>query len=212
MLFRPVQPLLLLALCGCNLFPTRLLPGTALDHGLRPAPAQVRQVLPEVIETAEGRRCHAVRLDDRTIATAAHCVAGSVRVDLIENGERIQTRDTLLHPARDLASPDRAAASDLAKLTVPASVLTSARVRIAPLAPGQVTILVRAGSSNTTAIPCGFLGRSGTMAELSCAVSLGWSGAPVVQDGALVGILSGRGRVGALDIAQIAVATGLDSF
>ncbi|MBD3786626.1 MAG: trypsin-like peptidase domain-containing protein [Sphingomonadales bacterium] len=211
-LLRHILPLLLVALCGCTVLPPRRLAVTGPGPVSRSASAPERPVQPEVIETAQGRRCQAVRLDDRTIATAAHCVADALRVDLLGDGAPVQARDILLHPAHDIAPLDRAAASDLAKLTLPAPVPTGARVRIAALAPGEVTILVRTGSSGTTAVACGFLGRSGPMAELSCPVALGWSGAPVVQNGALVGILSGRGRAGTLEIAQIAVATGLESF
>lgn len=208
--------LLILLLAGCDGLPAwgGRLPVLGGETGpwAAPAPSVPRAVRPVVIETTDGRRCNAVRLDDHTLATAAHCVSGAQQVGLIEEGLSRGTTDILLHPAHGMGPAAQGAARDLAKLRLPAQAPTGARVVPAPLVPGPVDILLRSQAGGVEAIPCGFVGRGNGMAELSCTVSLGWSGAPVVQQGALVGILSGRGRVGSADIAQIAEATGLNSF
>lgn len=169
-----------------------------------PTPVQVR--------TAGGTICNGVRIDGQTIATAAHCLAGGIDVSIIEAGSTLRATAIRIHPAYEFLDPSGAAGLDLAKIFVAAPLGMAGEVVIAPIQFGPVEIFVRDTAGEFQNIPCEYLGQSGTLTEVSCPVRLGWSGAPVVQNGALIGLLSARGQQEALGVAQIADATRLDSF
>ncbi|KQI70741.1 hypothetical protein AN191_16300 [Loktanella sp. 5RATIMAR09] len=171
-----------------------------------------RAPVPVVVATAGGTICNGVRLNGQTVATAAHCLADGTSVSVVEAGLVAPATDTLVHPGYAMVVPELAAGLDLAKLSVASQTGMIGELAIRPVEPGLIEILVLTTSGEYRQIPCGYLGRSGAMVELSCMVSLGWSGAPVVQNGALVGILSARGEVQSVDIVQMADATLLDSF
>lgn len=176
-----------------------------------PAPSGAEPV-PILIETSAGRGCNAVRIDAGTVATAAHCLQGASSVDVFEDGQVSRTASFTENPGFAIAERVVSAGADLAKLRVHAQPGGTRPVAIGEIQPGPVEIhtLTRAGARRV--IPCGYLGRSGALVELSCAVDLGLSGAPVVQNGMLVGILSSRGQAQSLAIAQMADATRLYSF
>lgn len=172
----------------------------------------VLQPVPLFLETTGGTTCNGVRLDRRTVATAAHCLEEGTSIDIFEAGGVSRTADTRVHPAYDLMNTEQAAGLDLAKIFVISPVDAPGRLLIRPIEPGPVEILVVTKSGAFRRIPCSYLGRSATLVEMSCAVSLGWSGAPIVQNGALVGILSARGQDRSIDIVQMAEATRLNTF
>lgn len=190
------------------------------DTGLWPMPPDPRQASPITgalpaplrLETSDGRFCNGVRLDERHVATAAHCVHLGGTVTLIENGVATQADAVAVNPGFEFQPTVTAAGADLAKLTVPAPVGNSATVAIGTIQPGsaQVFALSRSGVLEETV--CTYLGRSGAIVELSCLVEPGWSGAPVVQNGALVGIVSARGRGPAQSVVQMADAIRLTAF
>lgn len=203
-MFTRIFPVLLVLLGGCAFLPYRFA-------------AQSDLTVSAVIEplrliSASGTFCNSVRLDNRTIATAAHCIEDGQALSVIEAGQEIIATQATKHPAYELTSPERSTGVDLAKLLVPAKDEILKRVPIRPLQPGPVEIRVIETNGTNLFIPCQHLGRSGTIVELSCGVSLGWSGAPVVQDGALVGILSARSSDITANIVQMADAMLLDTF
>lgn len=171
-----------------------------------------RAPAPVLVATAGGTICNGVRLSGRTVATAAHCLADGTAVSIVEAGLVAPATDALVHPGYAMIVSKLAAGLDLAKLSVASLTGIIGEVAIRPVQPGLIEILVVTTSGEYRQIPCGYLGRSGAMVELSCKVSLGWSGAPVVQNSALVGILSARGQAQSVDIVQMADATLLDSF
>lgn len=168
--------------------------------------------VPLSLTAAGGTSCNAVRIDGRTVATAAHCLSDGTTLRLREAGVTLATGDTLQHPAYDFRTIEDAGGFDLAKVFVASPNGVNGAVPIAPIQPGPVRILVRDAGGELREVPCTFLGRSGRLVELGCGVNLGWSGAPVVQDGALVGILSARGRGATAEVVQIADASLLESF
>lgn len=186
--------------------------------GCSRAPADGQDVLarapaPLLIETGGGTLCNGVRLDPDTVATAAHCLADGTGITLRDGANRVRATDVVLHPAFALLSAQGAGGVDLARLSVAAPAGDAAgRVALRPVGPGPVTILALAPDGTSRRVSCDVLGQSGRLTELACAVALGWSGAPVVQDGALVGILSARGRADGVAVAQIADATLLSTF
>lgn len=194
----------LLSLGGCSFLQARY----------RPAPVtpSVMPVLPLALTTVTGVRCNAVRLDQDTVATAAHCVADQAAVMVTELGQGAVARGVVVHPAYELTPSAVSAGVDLARLSIRAVSDETGAIPIRAIQPGAVEIRIPAEGGGYTPIPCSFLGRSGAIVELSCQVSLGWSGAPVVQDGALVGILSARGQGQTAGIAQMADATLLAFF
>lgn len=174
--------------------------------------SQVRAPRPLLLQTDQGQTCNAVRLDDQTIATAAHCVHDQTGITVFEDGKALFAPDPLEHPGYEISAPDTAARWDLAKLRVPATDASTGVLAVRPADPAPVEILALTPEGELQSVPCGFLGRSGALVELSCTVNLGWSGAPVVQNGALVGILSARGQGQTAAIAQMSDATGLSNF
>lgn len=168
--------------------------------------------LPVLLQSDTGTVCNAVRLTADTVATAAHCLEGSASFSLTEAGFVLPVTSPVVHPAYALADLQNAAGFDLAKLAVAAPLGDGGQVVIRPVDPGPVDIVALTQSGALRVVRCQYLGRSGTLVELGCAVDLGWSGAPVVQNGALVGILSARGRSGQAAIVQMADATVLQSF
>jgi len=191
-------------LTGCDLL---FGPWTAPDVAppvLLPTPVEVR--------TAGGTICNGVRIDGQTVATAAHCLMDGTDVRIIEAGSTLRATAITIHPAYEFLDPSGAAGLDLAKISVPAPLGTVGEVVIVPVQFGPVEIFVRDTAGEFQNIRCEYLGQSGTLTEVSCPVRLGWSGAPVVQNGALVGLLSARGQQQTAGVAQIADATRLDSF
>lgn len=174
--------------------------------------SQLRAARPLLLQTDQGQTCNAVRLDEQTIATAAHCVHDQTGVTVFEEGKALYAPDPLEHPGYEISAPDTAARWDLAKLRVPVTDASTGVLAVRPADPAPVEILALTAEGELQNVSCGFLGRSGTLVELSCAVDLGWSGAPVVQNGALVGILSARGQGQTSAIAQMSDATGLSNF
>ena len=175
--------------------------------------APTREPVPLLVDTAGGTLCNGVRLDPETVATAAHCLADGTAASLREGGSRTRVRAAVPHPAFALLSTQGAGGVDLARLFAAAPDGDDAgRVALRAIGPGPVTILALTPDGVPRRVSCDVLGRSGRMTEVSCAVALGWSGAPVVQDGALVGILSARGRAGGVAVAQVADATLLSTF
>jgi hypothetical protein len=168
--------------------------------------------VPVMVTTAGGTICNGVRLNGQAVATAAHCLADGTAVSIVEAGLVAPVMDTVVHPGYAMMVPELAAGLDLAELSVTSQTGITGEATIRPVQSGLIEILVVTTSGEYRQIPCGYLGRSGTMVELSCRVSLGWSGAPVVQNGALVGILSARGQAQSVDIVQMADATLLGSF
>ena len=175
-------------------------------------PLPIRVPVPVMLVTVGGTICNGVLLNGQTVATAAHCLSDGTAVSIVEAGFVAPATNTLVHPGYAMMVPELAAGLDLAKLSVASQTGILGEVAIRPVKSGLIEILVVTTSGEYRQIPCGYLGRSGAMVELSCKVSLGWSGAPVVQNGALVGILSARGRAQSVDIVQMADATLLDSF
>jgi hypothetical protein len=199
--------LLVLSLClgsGCALLP-------AETNSARAAPP-ARPVLPVQITTASGTVCNAVRLDSLTVATAAHCIEDDSAVMVVEAERSLAVSSITSHPAFGLAAMAQSAGVDLARLSVMEEPELVGEVPIRAIEPGTVEIRVASPDGTYRAVPCAFLGRSGSIVELSCHVSLGWSGAPIVQNGALVGILSARGQAQTAGIAQMADARLLESF
>lgn len=174
--------------------------------------SQLRAPRPLLLQTDQGQTCNAVRLDNQTIATAAHCVHDQTGTTIFEDGKALFAPDPLEHPGYEVSAPETAARWDLAKLRIPATDASTDILAIRPADPAPVEILALTPEGELQSVPCGFLGRSGTLVELSCTVNLGWSGAPVVQNGALVGILSARGQGQTAAIAQMSDATGLSNF
>jgi hypothetical protein len=168
--------------------------------------------VPLRLETDDGRACHGVRLDDRHAATAAHCVQGSATITLFENGIATLAEALVVNPGYAVQTPETAAGADLARLTAAASPGSSAPVVVGMIEPRAAQILSLAPSGAIRQTECAYLGRSGAIVELSCQVDLGWSGAPVVQDGVLVGIVSARGTGAALAVVQMADAMRLAAF
>lgn len=175
-------------------------------------PVSVVAPAPVLLQSDAGTVCNAVRLNAGIVATAAHCLEGGASFTLTEGGFLLPADAPRLHPAYPLADLANVARFDLAKLSVVAPVWQVGRVVIQPVEPGPVEIVALTQGGATRVVRCQYLGRSGTLVELACAVDLGWSGAPVVQNGALVGILSARGRSGLTDIVQMTDAMYLDSF
>ncbi|WP_333713889.1 trypsin-like serine protease [Yoonia sp.] len=178
----------------------------------RVAPVPVAAPVPVLLQSDLGTVCNAVRLNADTVATAAHCLEEGASFTLNESGFVLPVEASRLHPAYPLADLQNAARFDLAKLSVAAPLGRGGRVVILPVEPGPVDIVAVTQAGATRIVRCQYLGRSGTLVELACAVDLGWSGAPVVQNGALVGILSARGRSDRTDIVQMTDATLLQSF
>ena len=184
-----------------------------LDLGPIDGPARpVLVPVPLSLTTAGGTSCNGVRIDERTVATAAHCLSDGTTLRLREAGVTQVTSDTMMHPAYAFHPGDDAGGFDLAKVFVASPSGVNGAVPIAPIQPGPVRILVRDAAGELREVPCTFLGRSGRLVELGCRVNLGWSGAPVIQDGALVGVLSARGRGATVEVVQIADASLLESF
>lgn len=181
-----------------------------------PGPSSVLQPVlepvPVIVETTGGTVCNGVRLNARTIATAAHCVSDGTTITVLELGITRSVANDVSHPGYTVLPASQAAGVDLAKLTVGAFDARIGQVAIRPIQARPVEIRVLTRSGQYRDITCGFLGQSASLVELTCPVELGWSGAPVVQDGALVGILSARGRVQSVDIVQVADAMGLQTF
>ena len=192
------------SLAGCDLLFGPLRETEAVPLPVLPTPVQVR--------TVGGTICNGVRLDGQTIATAAHCLADETDVSIIENGSTLRATAVEIHPAYEFLAPSGAAGLDLAKIFVSAPLGLAGEVVIAPMQIGPVEIFVRDQAGEFMNIRCEYLGQSGTLTEVSCPVRLGWSGAPVVQNGALVGLLSARGQRQTAGVAQIADAMRLDSF
>lgn len=167
---------------------------------------------PVLLQSDTGTICNAVRLNAGTVATAAHCLEGGTSFRLSEDGFVLPVTAPAVHPAYALADLQSAAGFDLAKLGAAAPSGQGGQVAIRPVDAGPVDILALTQTGTLRVVRCQYLGRSGTLVELGCAVDLGWSGAPVVQNGALVGILSARGRSGQADIVQMADATYLKGF
>lgn len=181
-----------------------------------PVPVAVAQAppvpVPLRVETAGGNLCNGVRIDADTVATAAHCVSDGTTVTVVERGVARVVATVTPHPGHSVLPAAQAGGVDLARLTLASPDGRMGAVAVRPIQPRAVEIRVLTRAGELRDIPCGFLGQSGRLVELSCAVGLGWSSAPVVQDGALVGILSARGRVRSVDIVQMADAMGLLSF
>lgn len=181
-----------------------------------PVPSVVAQTpltpVPVRVETAGGKLCNGVRLDAQTVATAAHCVSDGTLVTVIEGGRARTVEAVVSHPGYAVLPAAQAGGVDLARLILPVIGPPMAQIVIRPAQPSAVEIRVVTRSGHYQDTPCGFLGQSGDLVELSCSVDLGWSGAPVVQDGALVGILGARGRIQSVDIAQVAAAMRLRTF
>lgn len=133
-------------------------------------------------------------------------------VTVVEGGVARTVEAVVSHPGHAVLPAAQAGGVDLARLTLTVIGPPMAQIVIRPAQPSAVEIRVVTRSGHYRDIHCGFLGRSGDLVELSCSVDLGWSGAPVVQDGALVGILSARGRIRSVDIAQVADAMRLRTF
>lgn len=181
--------------------------GVAVDW-----PLPVAAPVPVLLQSDLGTVCNAVRLNASTVATAAHCLEEGARFTLTEGGFVLPADAPRLHPAYPLEESQKAARFDLAKLSVAAPLGWSGQVVIRPVEPGPVDIVAMTQGGATRVVRCQYLGRFGTLMELACAVDLGWSGAPVVQDRALVGILSARGRSDQTEIVQITDAIYLETF
>ncbi|MCF2872060.1 S1 family peptidase [Octadecabacter sp. G9-8] len=191
-------------LTGCGLLFGPVVEIEDVPAMVLPTPVQIR--------TAGGTMCNGVRLDGQTVATAAHCLADGTNVSVIEAEATLRPSAVQIHPAYEFLDRSSAAGLDLAKIFVEAPFGAAGEVVIAPLQAGPVEILVRDSAGEFRNVRCEYLGQSGTLTEVSCLVRLGWSGAPVVQNGALVGLLSARGQRQTAGVAQIADATRLDSF
>ena len=174
------------------------------------AVAAPRPPEPMLLRAADGTLCNAVRVGPTRAATAAHCLEAAGPFLLETGSERIPVNDAWSNPAYAVLDPAVGAAADIAVLRLASDGGGSAPV--ARIRPAPVMILARTPSGARESRACEFLGLAGGLIELSCEVPLGWSGAPVVQDGALVGIVSARGRGSTAGITQASDAFRIDSF
>lgn len=162
-------------------------------------PGADRQVAP-----TRGHRCHAVRMNQDFVVTAAHCVDG-----LSHSALDVAAEDGLLLPVMSIFRhpnylPGRFSAQDLTGWDVARLGVSSGQGGAAPVLRRQVTAgeILRLDWSDGTSprsLPCPVLGQAGPIIELDCEVSPGMSGAGLyLRDGAgadrFAGLLSGRGR------------------
>ena len=197
--------ILLMALQGCVLPVIGDPDRTAPADDLPPRPVQ-----PLLFRATDGTVCNAVRTGPDTAATAAHCLDAARPFTLTGSGRSEPILSARANPAYGRLDAAMGAAADLAVLHVPFD--GAGRVVVAPIRPGPVVISARGPGGQRETRRCDYLGRAGGLVELACPIPLGWSGAPVIQDGALVGIVSSRGRGATRGITQMADAARIDSF
>lgn len=199
---RPITTFIfLLALQGC------VLPVIG-DRDLS-APS-VRTIEPLLFRASDGTLCNAVRIGPDTAATAAHCLDAAGPFVLSGWGPPVPVLGARANPAYGRLDTVSGAAADLAVLRLPWG--GAGRVPIAAIRPGPARIVARDPEGRIETRACGYLGRAGGLVELACQIPLGWSGAPVIQDGALVGIVSSRGQGTTRNVTQMADAFRIDSF
>ncbi|MGX0905394.1 hypothetical protein ACSSV8_003994 [Roseovarius sp. MBR-79] len=169
-----------------------------------------RPVEPLLFTSADGTVCNAVRTSPDTAATAAHCLEATEPFFLTGSNTTEPVLGARANPAYARLDTTVGAAADLAVLRLPSD--GAGRVVITMIRPGPVVIAARDPSGRTQTKRCDYLGRAGGLVELACAIPLGWSGSPVIQDGRLVGIVSSKGRGDTSEITQMADAMRIDSF
>ena len=204
---RPVHVfavVLLLQGCGALSLPEDRAPGASQ------AAASSRVPEPLLLRAADGTLCNAVRIAPARAATAAHCLEAVGPFVLEAEFGALPVLGTRTNPAYALLDPAISAAADLAVLRLSPDM--GGTVAIASIRPGPAVIHARTPSGARASRTCNFLGRAGGLVELECSVPLGWSGAPVLQDGMLVGIVSSRGRGVTSGITQMAEAVRINSF
>ena len=167
-------------------------------HSLWPAQGPQRQAtVPLRLETSDGRACNGVRLDDRLVATAAHCVQIGDSVTVIENGVATRADAVVVNPGYAFEPVETAAGADLARLTAAGSPGRFAPVAIGAIQPGPAQALSLSQSSVLHQTVCTYLGRSGAL---------------VVQNGVPVGIVNAWGSGPEHSVVQMADAMRLASF
>ena len=116
---------------------------------------------------------------------------------MIENGVATRADAVVVNSGYAFEPTERAAGADLARLTAAGSPGRFTPVTIGAIQPGPAQVLS--------------LSQSGVLHQTACSY-LGRSGAPVVQNGVLVGIVSAQGSGPEHSVVQMAEAMRLASF